>query len=132
MIYKKKKKTKTATIGTIKEEGLTRWQEEWTSTSKGTVCRTFFPSVRQRIKQKIKMTAPFAAMVTGHGILKSYLHRFRIVNDPTCSCLQEAQTVDHLIYRCQKLQHQRDILRQQVQVNRGNWPVAPESHKKSL
>ncbi|KAJ4447370.1 hypothetical protein ANN_09376 [Periplaneta americana] len=54
------------------------------------------------------------AMVTGHGILKSYLQRFEIINDATCSCLQEAQTVDHVIYRCRKLQQQRDIFRHQI------------------
>ena len=124
MIYTKKPKT--AIITKIKEEGLTRWQEEWTRTTKGAACRTFFPSVHHRLKQKIVMTAPLAAIVTGHGILKSYLHRFRIIHDATCSCLQEFQTVDHLIYRCGKLQHQRDILRQQIAANRGKWPVTPE------
>ena len=29
---------------------------------------------------------------------KAYVHRFGIMEDRTCSCLQEYQTVDHLIY----------------------------------
>lgn len=121
------KKPKTAIIGKIKEEGLAKWQEEWTSATKGAVCRTFFPSVRQRLRQnRIIMTPSIAAMVTGHGILKSYLQRFRIINDATCSCLQEAQTVDHVIYRCRKLQQQRDIFRHQIVMNHGKWPVAQD------
>ncbi|KAJ4431865.1 hypothetical protein ANN_20471 [Periplaneta americana] len=57
------KKPKTAIIGKIKEEGLAKWQEEWTSATKGAVCRTFFPSVRQRLRQnRIIMTPSIAAM----------------------------------------------------------------------
>jgi hypothetical protein len=70
------------------------------------------------MKLNIEIIPELAAMTTGHGKNKSYLHRFGIIDDPTCSCLKAAQTVDHLIYDCEKLQ----------QLNRCNsqewWHVA--------
>jgi len=50
----------------------------------------------------------FTSMVTGHGKLRSYYHRFGITDNPTCPCAEaEDQTTDHLIFRCKKLRKQR-------------------------
>jgi len=38
---------------------------------KGAECRSFFPKVEQRLKQKIPLTPEFTALVTGHGKTKS-------------------------------------------------------------
>ena len=32
---------------------------------------------------------------TGHGKLRSYFHRFKIIEDPTCLCKMSPQTTDH-------------------------------------
>ena len=48
-------------------------------------------------------------MVTGHGKLWSYLHRFGLTDNLTCPCgggggeeqqQQQKQTTDHLIFQC--------------------------------
>jgi hypothetical protein len=50
----------------------------------------------------------FISMVTGHGKLESYFHRFGITDNPMCPCEEaEDQTTDHLIFRCKKLSNQR-------------------------
>jgi len=50
------------------------------------------------------------ALVTAHGKTKVYLHRFKIIESPECPCDGGNQTVDHLIYECNKLHRERDKL----------------------
>jgi hypothetical protein len=44
---------------------------------------------------KINITHNFTSMVTGHENMRSYLHRFKILETSTCPCGTEDQTVDH-------------------------------------
>jgi len=41
-------------------------------------------------------------MLTGHGKLRSYLHRFGLTDNLMCLC-EEEQAADHLIFQCKKL-----------------------------
>jgi len=50
-----------------KENGLTKWQEQWASSTKGAVSKLFFPNIKERMKTRIPISAEFTAMVTGHG-----------------------------------------------------------------
>ena len=52
---------------------------------------------------KIKVTPIFTTMTTGHGNIKSYLHRFKITESPPCPCGTMEQTIDHLIFQCELL-----------------------------
>jgi len=61
-----------------KENEITKWQEQWTSSTKGKVSKLFFPYIKQRMKTMIPISAEFTAMVTGHGLTTSYLHRVRL------------------------------------------------------
>jgi ribonuclease HI len=70
----------------LKKEGLAKWQRQWASTDKGMLCRSFFPTVDQRLKLKIQLTLEFTAIVSGHGKTKSYLHRFKLIDNPMCPC----------------------------------------------
>ena len=54
-------------ITEAKENGLTKWQEQWTSSTKGAVSKLFFPNIKDRMKTTIPISAEFTAMVTGHG-----------------------------------------------------------------
>ena len=65
-------------ITRVKENGLNIWQQQWTNTGKGAVTKAFFPSVRNRLREKIHIFSEFTILVTGHGKLRSYLHRFGI------------------------------------------------------
>ena len=35
-------------ITELKEIGITKWQEQWASSTKGAVSKLFFPSIRER------------------------------------------------------------------------------------
>ena len=102
---------------------ITKWQRQWESTEKGAQCRSFFPTVEQRIKLKIPVTPEFTAIVTGHGKTKSYLHRFKLIDNPMCPCNEGAQSPEHLTYDCKILEFQRKSLQHQIKNSRGNWPT---------
>ena len=106
----------------IQIDSIKRWQKEWQNCTKTLTTKLFFPSVEERLKIKIRITQNVAAMLTGHGKTRAYLHRFKIRDDALCVCQQGDQTIDHLIYDCNLLEAQRGILRKKVTKN-GQWPA---------
>jgi len=73
------------------------------------VSKLFFPYIKERMKTMIPLSAEFTAMVTGHGVTRSYLHRFKIIPNSTCPCgLKEEQTINHIISNCTKLENDKD------------------------
>jgi hypothetical protein len=106
----------------ITKKGLEQWQKQWDTTEKGAECRSFFPRVEQRLKQKIPLTFEFTALVTGHGKTESYLHRFKLIDYPGCPCNEGQQTPDHIISDCSTVEAQRSYLMEQVALSGGTWP----------
>jgi hypothetical protein len=60
---------------------------------------------------KLNLTQNLTAIVTGHGKTKEYLQRFKIIEDPTCTCRKAVQTTDQLIFECETLTKDRKILK---------------------
>jgi len=56
---------------------------------------------------KINLTQNLTAILTGHGKTKTYLHRFKIIKEPTCPCGTAEQTTDPIIYELEKLRRER-------------------------
>ena len=98
------------------------WQQQWSNMGKGAVTKAFFPSVRNRLRQKIPVFQEFETMTTGHGKLISYLYRFGLTHNPKCPCEEEEQTTDHLVFKCNKLNKQRREIIKQIKSPGGNWP----------
>jgi uncharacterized protein YlxP (DUF503 family) len=61
--------------------------------------------------------------MTGHGNIRFYLHRLKIIGSPECPCNLGIQTVDHLIFQCKRLKKEREILKNSV-LKVGKWPVS--------
>ena len=78
-----------------------------------------------RLKMNISLNPNFTAMVTGHGRTRAYLHRFRLIDNATCPCNKEDQTVDHLIHQCTLLYTNRELVRENIQ-QYGNWPASKQ------
>jgi len=98
-----------------KENEITKWQEQWTSSTKGTVSKLSFPYIKERMETMIPISAECTAMVTGHGLTRLYLHRFKIIPNSTCPFgLKEEQTVNHIILICTQLENERRILRNAI------------------
>ena len=109
----------------LKEAVTKKWQMDWDNCTKAAITKEFFPNVRDRLKMNICINPNFTAMVTGHGRTRAYLHRFRLIDNATCPCDKEDQTVDHLINQCTLLHTNREILRRTVQQS-GNWPASKQ------
>jgi hypothetical protein len=71
--------------------------KEWERYSKEAITNSFFPKKTDRLKLKINVTPNFTAIVTGHGNIKTYLSKYKIIESPMCSCEEGVQTVDHII-----------------------------------
>jgi len=88
----------TSIASKINRRGLEQWQQQWNSSEKGAMCRSFFPRLEQRLKIKLPITPEFTAFVTRDGKTKSYLHRFKLIDDPAYPCCEERQTSEHIIF----------------------------------
>jgi len=107
----------------IEEENLKKRQKEWEDCTKAAMPKQFFPNVEDRLKLQIDVKPIFTALVTGHGKIRAYLHRFKILEQGTCTCKKGDQTTDHFINHCTLLQTQRELLRRNVSKS-GNWPAS--------
>jgi len=109
-------------LSELEEKSVEKWQREWTQSTKGRTTKEFFPEVRERIKMKLNITQNFTNMVTGHGKTKAYLHRFKIIETPTCPCAAGVQSTDHRLFECELLSKERGILKLSV-LKTKDWPT---------
>ena len=73
--------------------------------------------------QEYHMGINQSTIVTGHGTLRAYYYRFKIIDDPKCVCEMGPQTSDHLIRECDILRQQREALKNRIKKDGGNWPI---------
>jgi len=106
-----------------KEKEITKWQEQWTNSTKGAVSKLFFPHIKETMGTTIPISAEFTAMVTGNGLTRSYIHRFKIIPNSTCPCgLNEEQTIKHIILNCRQTENERKIPRSAIVRAGDTWP----------
>ena len=70
----------------------------------------------------LQLTQNFTAKISGHGKTTDYLHRFKIIDEPSCPCEKGDQTTDHLIYACESLTKERDNLKKTA-IRTNKWPI---------
>jgi len=114
---------KSAITSYLNKKCLEQWQNEWESTLKGATLKAFFPNIADRLKLLINPSPNFTAIVTGHDKLKTYLHKYKIIQNPQCICSKGEQTVDHIIYSCNRHEKERDKL-VAVITRTEQWPVS--------
>jgi len=105
------------------KESIRKWRSQWEETTKGAITKEFFPSVESRLAVNLNSSPNATTIMTGHGNIRSYLHRLKIIDSPECPCKHGTQTVDHLIFQCERLKNERDILKNSV-LKKGNWPLS--------
>ena len=71
----------------------------------------------------LNLSPKVTTIMTGHGNIRSYLHRLKIIGSPECPCKHDIQTVDRLIFQCNMLNNERENLKNSV-LKVGNWPVS--------
>jgi hypothetical protein len=94
--------------------------------NKGRITKEYFPRVAERLKAKIHITQNFTTMVTGHGDIKAYLYRFKIIEAPNCPCGNYNQTTEHILLECELLKEHRERLIAAVAKD-DNWPTNKET-----
>ena len=109
---------KSAGLCELNEQSVIQWQSEWDRSSKGAVTTFFFPNKADRLKLRINPTPKFTAIVTGHGNIKTYLHKYKIIESPMCSCKNGEQSVDHILFDCKLLENDRVRLKAAVTVRK--------------
>jgi ribonuclease HI len=105
-----------------REKSIETWQKRLENSTKGSATKEFFPNIKDRLKMKINLTPNFTGMITAHGKTRSYLHRFKIIDSPKCPCSNGNQTVDHLLYDCNKENNEREKLIAHI-TKEDNWPI---------
>ena len=60
---------------------------------------------------------------TKHNGLSRILHKYKILDSPTCFCKNREQTVDHILFGCKLSEPERDSLKAAVLWSE-NWPVS--------
>jgi len=106
----------------LEDRSVDKWQTDWNRSTKGKITKDYFPIVAKRLKMKITTTHKFTIMGTGHGNINAYLYRFKISKTSTCASGEADQTTDHLLYKCDLLRTQRDLLRSTISKSEG-WPT---------
>jgi hypothetical protein len=86
------------------------------------ITKEYFPKVAERIHIKMNLTENFTTLVTGHGNMKSYLHRFKIIDTPYFQCGYGNQTTEHILLECAILQEDRERLIAEV-AKTNNRPI---------
>jgi len=114
---------KSVVMSEQKEQCVKWWQREWTETTKGAITKAFFPKIEDRLNLRLNATPNFTAIVTGHGNIKAYLHKYKIIDNPRCPCRKGQQTVQHIISDCPLLEKEREKLKAVV-TRTENWPVS--------
>jgi len=102
------------------KEAKQKWQAEWITSYKAAATKQYFPSVRDRLGTKLTLTTKLAAVLTGHQKTRAYLYRFNLRDDVKCTCGQNDQPMDHLLFHCEKTSTQRKVLKHQISQQR-NW-----------
>lgn len=105
----------------LRVESSSNWESEWIQSKKGAVTKSFFPSVKVRLKLNIPLNTNTTTFLTGHGKLGSYYYRFKIKDNPSCSCGAEVQTVDHVLFECSKLETERAKFISDMLSKKGKW-----------
>jgi hypothetical protein len=95
----------------LEEESVRKWQRNWTQTIKGSKTKEYFPNVEENLKMELNLTQSFTAIVKKKKKTKEYLHRFKSIEGPTCTCGKAVQTTDHLIFECETLTKEKKTLK---------------------
>lgn len=105
----------------LQEESMSQWEKDWQTTTKGPVTKSYFPSVKDRLRVSIPLNNNLTTFLTGHGKLRAYFHRFHILDSPECPCGKGDQTAEHLIFQCAILDKERSVFRNNILKLGGHW-----------
>ena len=94
----------------IKRKTGGRWQKRWDGLrGKAEWTRTLVRDIGEWVGRKHgEVGFHLCQILTGHGCSRSYLHRFKRIDDPTCGyCGEEEDTARHTLFVCPRWEAER-------------------------
>ena len=77
---------KSEIVQQVRDQSLDKWKIRWDRNTEGSTTKRFFPTMKDRLTIKIKLTLNFTAILTANCKTKAYLRRFKIIEYPECPC----------------------------------------------
>ncbi|XP_063824508.1 uncharacterized protein LOC135074135 [Ostrinia nubilalis] len=99
----------------IRKRTQAKWQEEYASAAIHSNIFRWFTTVGEiaEFRKHVGPSFESSQIFTGHGFHKSYLHRFKIIDNPYCPCDDSSlQDIDHLMRDCpifSRLRHEHEM-----------------------
>jgi hypothetical protein len=95
-----------------KQRMLDEWQKSWDVAETGGFLHSIFPRVSLRPwfeewRTERKLITTVSRIILGHCGVRAHLKRFSIVDGSMCVCLEDHETVDHIIWKCSCFLSQR-------------------------
>ena len=113
--------------------GQTKMASRMDSKQQVSCNKTIFSIRAEQTRDKINTKR--AAVLTGHGKTRAYFYRFKLRDDARCICSHNEQTMNHLLFHCEKTSTQREVLKHQINQQR-NWieikKELTSKHKKGI
>jgi ribonuclease HI len=103
-----------------RREMLELWESEYQNSTTGSGTKKFFKTIKDALefKKHIGVSFELSQALTGHGALKQYLNRFKIIDSPACPCDNTSeQTVDHVLVECQMFNCEQFKLSKKLRVS---------------
>jgi hypothetical protein len=102
-----------------KQRMLDEWQKNWEVTETGRFSHSIFPRVFLRpwfeeCMTERKLITTVSRIISGHCGVRAHLTRFCIVDGSICVCLEDRETVDHIIWKFSRFSFQRACLIQRL------------------
>ena len=94
----------------IKTVTLETWRQEYSEAVTGSTTRSFLPTLDDalQLRAAVDLTFELTQVLTGHNFSKSYLKKFKIIDDDICPCDGHTpQTLTHLLEDCPRYGHWR-------------------------
>jgi hypothetical protein len=98
---------------------LDEWQKSWEVAEIGRFSHSIHPRVSLRPwfeewRTEGKLITTVSRIISRHCGVKAHLKRFSIVDGSMCVCLEDHETVDHIIWKCSRFLSQRAYLIQRL------------------
>ena len=103
-----KKVPKRVVMSELTKMSVVSWQREWDLPIKGAITKEYFLVVAERLNININISPNLTTIFTGHGNIRPYLHRFKLIDTP-CACGYGDQTIDHILYECVLINKEREF-----------------------
>jgi hypothetical protein len=88
------------------------WQLKWDAADTGRFAHSILPKISLRpwfdgLAEDRKFVSTVSRIMSGHCTARSHLSRFGIVEGAICICLKNYETVDHLLWCCERFEAER-------------------------